>query len=257
MAASEPGAARPGAREKSLARIIRGRISLRKRNFLLKAVLLRSYLHSKLSSTPVVYVIGDSHTGIFLKRRPFIVHWLGPATAYNLGAERSTTDSWRKLRGIIEHAVRPQDKVLLVFGEVDCRIHIYNQYVRNREAMTIDDVVDVTIEKYGEALERLEGMGVDFYVASVPPGGREGNVFGVPNYPPLEMRCAINEAFNRRLGVFCDEHGFRFANVYPQVVDEDGFIKPEYSYPDGTHLNTNAVGLFAEQMGIAGWTAGP
>jgi len=31
----------------------------------------------------------------------------------------------------------------------------------------------------------------------------------------------------------------------------------EYSYPDGTHLNTNAVGLFAEQMGIAGWTAWP
>lgn len=236
--------------EGSLARIVRGRLSLLKRQVSLRVLYARSLLRSKLSHKPVVYVIGDSHTGIFLKRKPFVVFWLGPATAHNLGMRRSTTNSNKKLRAVLDSLVTPRDKVLMVFGEVDCRIHIYNQYVTNRERLSIEDVIGVTVEKYGEVLREIEGRGLDLYVASVPPGGKEGNVFGVPNYPPPDMRRVINRIFNEELAAFCRLYGLKFIDVYSTVVDADGFIKPEYSYADGTHLNTAAVRFFEEGLGL-------
>jgi lysophospholipase L1-like esterase len=140
----------------------------------------------------------------------------------------------------------------MVFGEVDCRIHIYNRYVMSGGKLDIEDVIVATVDNYGAVLKEIEGKGIDLYVASVPPGGREGNVFGVPNYPPPDMRCVINRTFNESLESFCRLNGIKFIDVYSLVVDEHGFIKPEYSYEDGTHLNTTAVRFFEEGLGSLG-----
>jgi len=236
--------------EKSITRIIRGRLSLRRRNISLKVVFLRSLVRSKITRKPAVHVIGDSHTGIFFKRKPFIVHWLGPATAYNLKSPRSTTRSYKKLKSILKHLVVQGDMVLLLFGEVDCRIHIYNQYVQSGGSRSLEEVIDDTIYRYGEVLDEIDRMGIDFHVASIPPGGQEGNVFGVPNYPPPDMRCVINRVFNERLNDYCRKRGYSFIDVYSVVVDDEGFIKSEYSFKDGTHLNTKAVRLFEERLGL-------
>lgn len=236
--------------EMSLARIIRGRISMRKRDIVLKIVFLRSFVRARFARKRAVHVIGDSHTGVFRRQKPFIVHWLGPATAYNLGSPGSTTRSYKKLRRILDHLVVEGDMVLMVFGEVDCRIHIYDEYVESGGRLSLEEVVDKTVYSYGEVLGELDGMGIDFHVASVTPGGTEGNVFGVRNYPPPDMRPVINRVFNERLGLYCREHGYSFFNVYPVVVDGEGFIKPEFRSKDGTHLNRKSVGLFRKTLGL-------
>lgn len=236
--------------EMSLARIIRGRLSLRRRNISLKVVFLRSLVRARFARKPAVHVIGDSHTGIFFKRKPFIVHWLGPATAHNLKSPSSTTRSHKKVTRILNHLVVQGDMVLLLFGEVDCRIHIYDRYVQSGGKLSLEEVIDKTVFRYGEVLDEADRMGIDFYVSSIPPGGKEGNVFGVPNYPPPDMRCVINRVFNERLSDYCEKHGYSFIDVYSVVVDDEGFIRPEYSYRDGTHLNTKAVRLFEERLGL-------
>jgi hypothetical protein len=236
--------------EMSRFKIIRGRLSLRWRNIVLRLVHLRCLIRARFARKPAVHVIGDSHTGIFRRKKPFIVHWLGPATAHNLKSPKSTTMSYKKLKGILNHLIAEGDMVLLLFGEVDCRIHIYNRYVLSGGSRTLEEVVDDTVNRYGEVLDEINKMGIDFHVGCVTPGGTEGNVFGVPNYPPPEMRPVINRVFNERLQHYCCAHGYSFIDVYSAVVDEEGFIKTEYRSQDGTHLNDKGVKLFAERLGL-------
>jgi len=226
------------------------RFRLAKRELYMKAVFLRSLLRSRLFRRPVVYVLGDSHVGIFLKRKPFAAHWFGPATAYNLKNPDSTTKSGKRLTGILRYLVRPDDKVLMVFGEIDCRVHIYNQWVTGKGSLTLDDVIGDTVSSYGAVLDRLYGRCVDFYVASAPPAAREGNIYGVPNYPPVEARCLINRVFNEKLSDYCERRSYHFIDVYSRVVDSEGFIRQEYSCEDGTHLKREAVEFFVEGLGL-------
>jgi len=229
---------------------LRWRFRLAKREIYMKAVFLRSLVRSRVTSKPAVYVVGDSHVGIFLRRKPFIVHWFGPATAYKLKSPGNTTRSNERLSHVLRYVVRERDRVLMVFGEIDCRIHIYNQYILKGKQVPMEELINETIESYGVVLERMNVMGVDFYVASVPPAAREGNIFGVPNYPPPEERCLINRIFNERLCDYCNRRGYRFIDVYSQVVDSDGFIRTEFSLDDGTHLKPEAVEFFEVGLGI-------
>jgi hypothetical protein len=64
------------------------------------------------------------------------------------------------------------------------------------------------------------------------------------------MRPVINRVFNERLNDYCRKRGYSFIDVYSVVVDDEGFIKPEYRSQDGTHLDAVAVELFAEGLGI-------
>jgi hypothetical protein len=76
----------------------------------------------KVLKKPLIYVIGDSHTFSFLLQLPFIVKHLGPATAYGLGSKNKNTE---KLYKILSRIDINKDKVLLSFGEIDSRIHLF------------------------------------------------------------------------------------------------------------------------------------
>jgi lysophospholipase L1-like esterase len=219
------------------------------REVYMKAVFVRSLIRSRITSKPAIYVVGDSHTGMFHKTRPFIVHWLGPATAYKLKDPESTTRSNKRLFRVLNQIVKHRDKVLLVFGEVDCRVHIYNQFIRSNRKISMEELIDNTIENYGVVLRQIDEMGIDFYVASVPPAARERNILRVPNYPPPEVRCFINRAFNEKLSDYCEKHGYRFIDAYSKVVDKEGFIVDEFS-EDGTHLKPEAIKFFEEVLGM-------
>lgn len=214
-----------------------------------KAVFMRSLIRSRISDEPAVYVIGDSHTRLFNNTKPFIVHHLGPATAYQLRNKTSTTKSNKRLFNILRHIVRPRDRALLVFGEIDCRIHIYNQFMNREKQLSIEELIEETVKSYGIVLEQIDRMGLEFYVASVPPATRKGNFHGVPNYPPPEYRCMINRAFNERLRQFCEKNKYSFIEVYTEIADEEGFIADEYS-KDGIHLSGNALKYFEQRLGI-------
>ena len=126
MKASVFESAAAGDAEKVETDTLSWRLRLARRHIYMKAVYLRSLLRSRVDPRPVVHVMGDSHVGIFLKKKPFVAHWFGPATAYRLKSPTSTTGSNRRLLRVLRHVVREKDKVLLVFGEIDCRVHIYN-----------------------------------------------------------------------------------------------------------------------------------
>jgi hypothetical protein len=213
-----------------------------------------SYLRSKALGTPLIHVIGDSHSWSFKRNRSFIVHNIGPATAYNLVNENSTVQSNRKLFEIIRGIDVKKDYVILVFGEIDCRVHFYNQHMKSGGKVSIDELMDRTIANYGEVLARLQSMDVKFMVYGVLPASKQ--IFRFPpyateniknelfsefqnNYPflaPPEVRSTINRRFNQKLKAFCETQGYRYIDIYRVVADEKGLIKDEFA-ADEIHVN--------------------
>ncbi len=194
---------------------------------------------ARLTGRPLVHVIGDSHAKVFRWRRPFIVHPIGAATAHNLPKTGSTTSSNRKLFDAVSR-IGPGDVAVLVFGEIDCRIHIYYQFKKNGERTSIGELIDDTVANYGLVMDRLAGLGVRFAVHGVPPATRVRNQYRYPFYAPPEVHCRINALFNERLKALCDRKGYPYIDVHSRFADDDGFVLQEYA-ADEIHLNGRTV----------------
>jgi len=201
---------------------------------------LRAFLYSRFHKNPLVRTVGDSHVMAFKKDINFFIDDIGPATAFNLKNKESTTRSNEKLFKIIKKIDKRNDIVMLSFGEIDCRNHIYNEYKKSKEKISISKLINQTIANYGEVLQKLKEEEIRFCVLGVPPAGHQENIYGFTYYAPVETRVLINREFNEKLANFCREKGFKFINLYQKVVDERGFILKEFA-ADKIHLNEKVV----------------
>jgi hypothetical protein len=211
-----------------------------------------SLLYSRVCNRPLVHVIGDSHVKVFRGKRPFVAHHLGAATAHNLGKEGSTTNSNRKLFDIIGRISR-KDIVLLAFGEIDCRVHIYYQYEKNGQRRSMGELIDDTVLSYGKVLGGLRELGISFIVCGVPPATKVRNEYRYPFYAPPEIHSQISCMFNDRLREFCQSNGYGFVDVHSKFSDDGGFMLREYA-ADEIHLNGKVVdfvkGELRKRLGI-------
>ncbi len=203
-------------------------------------------LYARTLGKPLVHVVGDSHVGPFRGSMPFLAHHLGAATAYNLNKENSSTKSNAKLFKVIKKLGK-SDVVMLSFGEIDCRIHIYYQHKKSNEKYSISDLIDRTIANYGEVMAQLKQRGVNFCVYCVSPATKVGNEYTYPFYGTPEVRSRINRMFNEKLRAFCKQSGYTFIDIYDKVTDKDGLMLKEYS-DDDIHLNKKAVKLVRAEL---------
>ncbi len=189
-----------------------------------------------------IHVVGDSHTRIFRRTPYFLVHHLGPATIFNLLKVNSTTRSREKFLKVVD-GMRPQDQLVMIFGEIDCRIHIYMQYKRSDPPRSISDIIDQTLEKYERALDLLELKHIRPIITSICPAVKQGNIYGYPEYASREERAEINEEFNSKLSEICERRGLPYLDLYSQVVDDQKFIQSRYEDSDDAHLNAKTTPL--------------
>ena len=232
---------------------------------IVKANHLASAVDAALSARPLFHVIGDSHSWAFKRNRSFIVHNIGPATAYNLANPGSTVRSSEKLFHIIDRMNVKRDAAILVFGEIDCRVHIYNQFKKNNGQVPVAELIGRTIGNYGAVLQKLSDRGVNFYVYGVLPATR--HVFRYPPYATRRMREAlfrefnerypylappgvraeIHREYNERLRAFCHEHHYKFIDIYPRVSDSAGFVREEF-IADEIHVNGKVMEFIKETL---------
>jgi len=211
-------------------------VSVKVDNFISKIQEGYSFLISRLLGRALIYVIGDSHSGVFKGRLGFMVRHVGSGTMYNLNKPKSSTGSNAKLFQVLKRLDPKKDAVLLVFGEIDARIHIYSQYEKSGREVGLEVLIDRTIANYAEVLKRIEGMGIRFLIQGIPAAARQGNYYCYQFYAPVKMRQLIYREFNTRLRQFCEQSKYPYIDVYSQVVDADGMTKKEYLV-DELHLN--------------------
>jgi len=200
-------------------------------------------LKAKLFNRAIIHVMGDSHLKPFVFRSPFLLHHISQATAYNLNKDNSFSQSKRYLNSFLPGIDKERDVLLLVFGEIDARVHIYLQYKRNNEKISIERIIGNTVEKYGETIVRLKEDGFAVCVHGIPPAARENFVSNLPFLGTPEQRSEISREFNKQLGEFCRESSIPYIDVQSISADKNGFMKKEYA-ADEVHLNGKVV-LFA------------
>jgi hypothetical protein len=200
----------------------------------LYGALLKSQARS--SNRAIVHVIGDSHLRPFVFRRPFLLHHISQATAYNLDKDNSFSQSKKYLNSFLPAVSKQIDVILLIFGEIDARVHIYLQYEKNKKKISIDRLIEITVEKYGQTISRLKDDGFAVCVHGLPPAARKDFESDLPFLGSPEQRSRISREFNKKLGDFCRSHGIVFIDVQSVAADKQGFINKEYA-ADEVHLN--------------------
>ena len=215
-------------------------------NFRIFLVDAFTILYARVLRKPLIHVVGDSHVVPFRGSMLFLAHHLGAATAYNLNRKNSTTKSNEQLFKVI-NKLGKRDLLMLSFGEIDCRIHIYYQYKKSNGKYSIEELIDRTISNYGEVMAQLKERVVNFCVYCVSPATEVGNEYKYPFYGMPEERSQINRMFNEKLRAFCEKDGYVFIDIYDAVTDKDGLMLKEYS-SDEIHLNKKAVGLVRTEI---------
>jgi hypothetical protein len=204
-------------------------------------------LEARLFNHAIVHVIGDSHLRPFVFRRPFLLHHISQATAHNLNKDNSFSQSKKYLNSFLPAINKQRDVLLLVFGEIDARVHIYLQYERNNEKIRIERLIDATVERYGETIGRLKSNGFAVSVHGLPPAARKNFESNLPFLGSPEQRSEISREFNRRLGEFCRKREVAFIDMQSIAADDNGFIMKEYA-ADEVHLNSKIVSFARDKI---------
>jgi lysophospholipase L1-like esterase len=195
---------------------------------------------------PSVFVIGDSHTHIFSQSPLFQVFHIGPATAYNLIKKDSSTKANEKIDEIL-NIVKSGDIVILVFGEIDCRIHIFYQFKKKQETQTISELIQKTIHNYCTYVNKIKNQGIEVCVCGITPPGEEENIYDYPYYAEKDLQQKIYREFNNELKIYCNNFKINFLDIFPMASDDSGFLSKTYS-DDGLHLNAKMLPLIEKML---------
>jgi hypothetical protein len=217
-----------------------------------KRLLFFSYLNAVrafrvLINKPVYHVIGDSHTTNFL-HPAFIIHHVGPATAYKLNFKTSTTKGREKVLKILNGIYQQKPlNVIFVFGELDVRLQINK--VSKEKKISIDKAVKATVDSYFNFLKYIKEQFplVNIYVFNVLPQGEEENIYGSTHYATRDKRSSIAALTNSAYRENSEIAGFKFIEIYNKLIDAKGQRKREYVFDD-VHYNRKIMKFVIKEL---------
>jgi hypothetical protein len=243
-----------------------------------RKALLEKHLGHQLKSMPEpLTCIGDSNTMFFAgaERLRFVryrrsafwkPHWVnrgldllpcfrvfhvGPATAWKAGDPGSSTRSREKIEILLKKDVKPGSKVLLSFGEIDCRIHMAKAVMAGGK---IDDVVEKTAAKFVKLPQAIATRGFKPIVWGPPQIIPKDENLSSPTFPFIgswELRRDITYSYTARLREHCEASGI------PMVALAGKYHEPAVKadielFHDGTHLSQRLMPLALDELQKAG-----
>jgi hypothetical protein len=190
----------------------------------------------KILGMDLYYVIGDSHSQNFI-HDSFVINHIGPATAYKLSFEKSTTNSRRKIFEILDKIYKnKQIKVIFVFGEIDVRLHIYS--VSKEKHLALNKVILNTVKSYMIFVDLVKKRYplIRIYIFNILPQGEQENIYGFKHYADLKTRQEIVLEMNRLLKKESKAHRVNFIDIFHELINYNGERKKEYVF-DEVHYN--------------------
>ncbi len=217
---------------------------------------------------PVLHVVGDSHsiffggaetirfrkgrriwTGFFRARYVsstvelmpvFKVFHVGPATAWQADERGSSTCAREKIDALLRSRDIPAGaRILLVFGEIDCRCHIPKAVLAGRG---IETSVNETVDRFMRLPLRLKAAGhtPSVWLPSLTPvlgyAGNPNEIDALPVVGPQALRDEITRAYCARLSEACQRAGIRSTGVTAPVNEPIPAC-----FLDGHHLSQHMM----------------
>lgn len=208
-----------------------------------------------------IHCIGDSHASFFSGQDKIYPLWtdpsqdclpmfrsyrLGPVLAYNLCKEGTTTQGRENLFTVLEQ-IKIHSKVMLCFGEIDCRAHLLKQSVlQNR---SIEEVVHECVDRYFSVILEVADKQYDLLIWNVIPSSRYETVGNkdFPLYGTCRERNQVSKLFNQYLAELCVKKRIKFISIFDKLIDQDGLTRMEF-YRDRVHLSQKAMPFVLEEM---------
>jgi len=254
---------RPQAKERDLAPLAQRR----------QALLARHLGRDPAPACETLHCIGDSNTMFFAgaERLRFIryrrhgwlrtrwinrgldllpvfrVYHVGPATAWKAGDHGSSTRSREKIELLLRKEIKPPARILLSFGEIDCRIHMARAVLDGRP---LDETVERTAEKFTRLPAWLQGLGYRPVVWGPPQIIPKDENLSSPTFPfigSLEHRRDVTYAYVARLKEHCARHGIPcvcLAGLYHPPAERP----PLEFFHDGVHLSQRLMPLALQEL---------
>lgn len=212
----------------------------------------------------MIYVIGNSHAMFFTNTHPAAPKCdetheqirslsIGPVTAYNFCDKMDLVN-----QRIDAYNIQKEDTLLMVVGEVDCRVHLPKQISLSSSEHPLE-IVNNCVSRYFQALKGLKERGYKVVAVGPHPSTTEpANLFArissendeeaaqQPIYGSATERNNITRQFNKRLSLLCSTQGIGFVSIFDKLVS-DNRTKMEY-YLDYCHLSEAAWPLMEEEL---------
>lgn len=209
---------------------------------------------------PLIYCLGDSHVSFFAgadvvqpgwpqpaaNRLPWfrILH-LGPTLAFSLSKPNTTTRGRERLFEALAQAVPTGARVLLCFGEIDCRAHILKQAAK--QGQPVEQIVAGCLDSYFQAVREVQARGYEVIVYNAVPtrlstprkAKRDDDYIAVGSWP--ERNAAVR-LFNAGAKRRCMECGAKFLENYPGLVGINDKTETWFFF-DAIHLSQRALPL--------------
>lgn len=210
--------------------------------------------------TDLIYCIGDSHAGFFAGEDKVQPHWpdlpnntlpmfcsfiLGACTAYSLGDSNSESGAGRKIYEVLE-TISKGSRLLLCFGEVDCRTHLIAQAKKQNRPLI--DVVSDCVDRYLVEVRKIKFLGYDPILWGVTPTIPDYEIEDLRDlrkygkYPMIGTygeRLVVVSMFNSLL--YRKAREFKIVNIFDDVVGGNFFL-------DAVHLSQRAMGFALNQI---------
>lgn len=213
------------------------------------------------SGSAAIHCIGDSHASFFSGREKMQPEWpkrsddrwpffrsyrLGPTLAYNLCRSGTSSRGREKLLDVLHRRVRPGDRVLLCFGEIDCRAHLIRQ--SQARGMSAGELARECVDRYFQVIEEIKAQGFQAMVWNVlPPTTLMIDEGAFPVAGSFDERMVVTRLFNAFLVQRCDQAGVPFVSIFDALLGPDG--APDHSYfLDRIHLGPQAIALAVDAL---------
>ena len=156
----------------------------------------------------MIHIIGDSHSLTFEGAKGIKCHWMDAWTAHNL---------WKKIDILKSKIVNPADTYWFLFGEIDCRMHIYRKHMSLGKS--IGRLIDDTVDNYIKAVSNFSDFEIG--IMAVPPQGYQDNFYDFDFYASQKTRQQIADGFNFALENECHDAEIRFIDKRLKFVGSD------------------------------------
>lgn len=181
----------------------------------------------------------------------FRVFHVGPATAWKAGDLGSSTRSREKIEILLKKDIKPGSKIIMSFGEIDCRIHMAKAV---KGGANIDEVVEKTAAKFVKLPQEIAARGFRPIVWGPPQIIPKDEKLSSPTFPFIgswEMRRDITYAYVARLREHCAESSIPFLSLaglyHPPMEKAERAL-----FHDGTHLSQRLMPLALAELQKAG-----
>ena len=203
-----------------------------------------------------IHCIGDSHVSLFSGKDEVIPVWnephedllpqfrtyrLGAFLAYNLATPNH--EGRDKLFRCIK-SLPKNSKVLLCFGEIDCRAHIVKQALAQDRA--ISDVAMEVATRYAGVIEELREFCKPAVWGATPQSAAQHSSNKFPTVGTMQERNEATRTFNDTLMLYGEAKHVWVFQIHHYIVSKG--VSDESYFLDSAHLNQRALPLALEEL---------